>query len=77
VTNVAAERKPRSFTVEVNPAYCKGCEICIQVCPKDVLAMNDRLKAQVVKLQDCTGCLSCEIYCPDFAINVEEVEANA
>lgn len=73
---MATERKPRIFTVEVNTAYCKGCEICVQVCPKDVLAMNDRLKAQVIKITDCTGCLSCEIYCPDFAINVEEVEEN-
>jgi 2-oxoglutarate ferredoxin oxidoreductase subunit delta len=77
VTALATERKPRLFTVEVNTAYCKGCEICVQVCPKNVLAMNDRLKANVVNLKDCTGCLNCEIYCPDFAINVEEVEANA
>lgn len=74
---MATERKPRLFTVEVNTAYCKGCEICVQVCPKNVLSMNDRLKANVVNLKDCTGCLNCEIYCPDFAINVEEVEANA
>ncbi|HLN61237.1 MAG TPA: 4Fe-4S binding protein [Symbiobacteriaceae bacterium] len=71
-----AERKPRLFSVEINPKFCKGCEICVQVCPKDVLTMNERSKAQVTKLQDCTGCLSCEIYCPDFAITVEEVEAH-
>lgn len=74
---MAAERKPRVFTVTVNTKYCKGCEICVQVCPKNVLAMNDRAKAMVVAIGDCTGCLNCEIYCPDFAINVEEVEANA
>ena len=71
-----AERKPRLFSVEINSKFCKGCEICVQVCPKDVLAMSERSKAQVTKLQDCTGCLSCEIYCPDFAITVEEVEAH-
>lgn len=74
---MAAEKKARVFTVEINPVYCKGCEICVQVCPKAVLSMNDRLKAQVVRIADCTGCLNCEIYCPDFAINVEEVEASA
>jgi 2-oxoglutarate ferredoxin oxidoreductase subunit delta len=44
------------------------------MCPKDVLKINDRDKAIVVNLEACTGCLNCEIYCPDFAINVEEVE---
>jgi 2-oxoglutarate ferredoxin oxidoreductase subunit delta len=73
---MAAERRARVFTVEVNTKFCKGCEICVQMCPKDVLFMNDRSKAEVRNLQDCTGCLSCEIYCPDFAIDVEEVEAH-
>lgn len=74
---MAVTRTRRLFQVAINPAYCKGCEICVQVCPKDVLAMSDRQKALVVKVEDCTGCLSCEIYCPDFAIDVEEVESRA
>lgn len=73
---MAAERKPRVFSVEINPVFCKGCEICVQICPKDVLRMSDRLKAEVVAIQDCTGCLNCEIYCPDFAIDVQEVATN-
>lgn len=73
---MAAERKARQFTVAINAAYCKGCEICVQICPTDVLAMSDRLKAEVRDIQKCTGCLSCEIYCPDFAIDVQEVEAH-
>lgn len=74
---MAGNRSPRLFSVEVNPAYCKGCEICIQVCPKDVLFLNDRQKAQVQNVETCTGCMSCEIYCPDFAIDVAEVTPNA
>jgi len=76
ISVVAAQRVPRLFSVEVNPAYCKGCEICIQVCPKDVLRMNDLLKAEAFDVKSCTGCISCVIYCPDFAIKVEEVEVN-
>ncbi len=68
--------KTRQFTVDVNSSYCKGCEICVQVCPKNVLAMNDRQKAIVVHLDACSGCLNCEIYCPDFAIDVQEVEVH-
>jgi len=62
-----------SFQVRVNEAYCKGCEICVQVCPRRVLALNDFRKAEVRRPEACTGCLSCEIYCPDVAICVEEV----
>lgn len=73
---MAAVRTARSFAVEVNTKYCKGCEICVQFCPKDVLIVNDRQKAEVQNVEACTGCISCEIYCPDFAIRVREVEAN-
>lgn len=70
---MATTRAPRLFAVDVNTIYCKGCEICVQVCPKDILVINDRQKAVVQNVESCTGCLSCEIYCPDFAITVEEV----
>lgn len=64
----------RRFTVDVNATYCKGCEICVQVCPKDVFLMSDRQKAVPEQVEACTGCMNCEIYCPDFAIDVQEVE---
>lgn len=66
----------RRFTIDVNAAYCKGCAICVQMCPKKVLEMNDRQKAAVVLVDACTGCLNCEVYCPDFAIDVQEVAAH-
>jgi len=62
-----------AFQVRVNQTYCKGCEICVQACPRGVLALNDLRKAEVRRPEACTGCLSCEIYCPDVAIHVEEV----
>ena len=61
------------FTILVNSAYCKGCEICVQVCPKKVLQLNEREKAVPTALDRCTGCLNCELCCPDFAIDVQEV----
>lgn len=73
---MAVTRISRLFAVNVNTKFCKGCEICVQVCPKDILSINDRLKAEVQNVDQCTGCLSCEIYCPDFAIAVREVAKN-
>lgn len=61
------------FTIVVNPVYCKGCEICVQICPKDVLHLDHRQKAVAAAANRCTGCLNCEVYCPDFAIDVQEV----
>lgn len=53
--------------IDINEAWCKGCEICVEVCPREVLAMQDFV-ARVVKLEECTGCMLCEQLCPDFAI---------
>jgi len=59
---------------------CKGvedCGICIFVCPKQLLFESDEMNSAgylLPKLSDedlCTGCRNCMIYCPDFAILVE------
>ena len=55
--------------IDINEAWCKGCEICVNFCPRKVLAMQ-RGKAKVVDVDACTGCQLCEIYCPDFAVQV-------
>lgn len=62
----------KCFKVEVNSAWCKGCSLCIGVCPKSVLSLSDRLKAEAVKQDDCIGCHQCENICPDLAITVKE-----
>ena len=41
---------------------------------QEVLALDDRQKAFANAPEQCTGCLNCEIYCPDFAIDVSELE---
>ena len=59
-----------AVTIEINDAWCKGCAICVEFCPKHVLKMNGRERVDVVSLEACSKCLRCEQLCPDFAIVV-------
>lgn len=66
--------------IQINSEACKGCGICISMCPSDVLTFSDEFNSTgfrypVVKNSDnCTGCGNCMVYCPDFAIVVKNDE---
>ncbi len=66
------------ITVSIFEDMCKGCTICVDFCPTDVLLMVDvgsRWQGSVVMIDDieaCIGCMLCEIQCPDFAIDVHK-----
>lgn len=63
--------------VEFDEERCKGCELCIAVCPKKILALH-KIKfnkkgyhpAGAVDPDSCTGCGSCAVMCPDGVISV-------
>ncbi|MBN2357493.1 4Fe-4S binding protein [candidate division KSB1 bacterium] len=67
--NTAVKKKKKDVIIEINEAWCKGCAICVELCPEDVLAM-EKGKVKVVNLEACTACGFCELRCPDFAIVV-------
>ena len=57
---------------------CKGCGLCIKVCPKNVLALaTDKINAkghhpfEAVNKDACIGCAFCATMCPDCIIKVE------
>jgi len=62
--------------VEIDPIYCKGCELCVGACPQGVLAMDMNILTSkgyhlAYLIEDgCTGCAICAIVCPDSAITV-------
>ena len=62
----------------VNREWCKGCGICVQFCPKQVLELDDQGKAVAVRPEACICCKMCEYRCPDLAIEVivEKEETN-
>lgn len=55
----------------INEAWCKGCDICVKMCPERCLKLNARQVAELVKPDACTACHLCEWLCPDFAIRIE------
>jgi 2-oxoglutarate ferredoxin oxidoreductase subunit delta len=64
-----AARKKQAV-IKVNLKWCKGCEICVAYCPKNVLEMEGG-KVKVARPEDCITCMLWELRCPDFAITVE------
>lgn len=57
---------------------CKGCGLCVSVCPEAVLTIDDsqvNLKGYypvaVESVENCIGCLSCALICPDVIFTIE------
>ncbi len=69
----SGRRMPRG-RVTVFPNWCKGCNLCIEFCPTQVLALGDDGRVIVAHPEKCTGCRWCELHCPDFAIFVTNIE---
>lgn len=61
---------PVRHRLEIETTWCKGCDICVRLCPERCLTLDATLKVTVVDPDACTGCRLCEMLCPDFAINV-------
>ncbi len=64
--------------ITVDEMYCKGCELCVAACPKHIIALSpERMNekgyhpAELLNPDECTGCGSCAMMCPDVAITVE------
>ncbi|MBW2147372.1 MAG: 4Fe-4S binding protein [Deltaproteobacteria bacterium] len=64
----------------IDEIYCKGCNICIDQCPKKVFENSSKrnpkgyLVPEVSHAENCIGCLLCEMICPDMAITVEDFD---
>lgn len=53
--------------LKLNVEWCKGCGICVEFCPKNVLEL-DHDKISIKNLDQCIKCGQCELRCPDYAI---------
>jgi len=57
---------------------CKGCGICVEICPQKALRYSKEVgvyKTPAVDcdIEKCVACGLCEIRCPDGAIKVEKL----
>ena len=59
---------------------CKGCGLCITVCPKNIVVMKEDVinkkgfhPAGVTDEALCSGCASCARICPDCVIRIEKM----
>ena len=60
-------------TVTIDVEVCKGCELCVEFCPQDVLALSAEFNAKgyhypVVRTNGCINCRLCVTVCPEYAI---------
>ncbi|HBH12884.1 MAG TPA: 2-oxoacid:acceptor oxidoreductase [Clostridiales bacterium] len=66
--------------VTFNEDLCKGCELCVVACPKNIVEL-DKSKinakgfnpAHVVDMDECIACGNCAIMCPDSVISIEKL----
>jgi len=62
--------------IEIDQELCKGCQLCMSFCPKDVISPSNKLNAggylpvSFNNGEDCTGCAICAVVCPEVVIEV-------
>ncbi len=65
---------PTQAPVRVDEGKCiadKGCTVCVDVCPLDVLAIDLVKGKAYMKYDECWYCLPCEKDCPTDALTVD------
>jgi 2-oxoglutarate ferredoxin oxidoreductase subunit delta len=67
-----------AYLHQIDNERCKGCGLCVAVCPKNVLELGKELNAKgyfpayQARPEDCIYCAICCVMCPDVAISIVE-----
>ena len=64
--------------IKVDEEYCKGCGLCVNVCPRKIVTLDEKHltskgyhPAGCMDFDKCIGCKFCAMMCPESAIEVE------
>lgn len=73
------EKKKRG-RIEIDREFCKGCCLCISVCPREMIVTSEtsnqkgyfpaEFKSGENTGKTCNACSLCAVICPDVAIEV-------
>ena len=63
--------------ITMNTVKCKGCFLCVSVCPKHALYDSGRISEKGYKIvaldeSKCVGCGSCFRMCPDYVFELKD-----
>ncbi len=68
----------------INTDRCKGCGLCVAVCPKKLLRLSGTVMnargfrpAELTDEAACISCAFCAQMCPDVVIKVEKEDKKA
>ncbi len=62
---------------QIDTEKCKGCELCIDVCPKQAIRKSGTSNKKgydyvEINIDACNGCGACYIICPDCCFTIIE-----
>jgi len=57
-------------TLKLDQALCTGCGRCVDVCPQQVFALEEK-RARIAEFDTCMECGACAKNCPTDAIRVD------
>jgi len=58
--------------IRIDAAKCNGCNLCVDLCPEDVLIPKGRKSAPIVRYpEECFHCGACIMDCPKHCIELD------
>lgn len=69
--------------VIVNKEECKGCRLCVEACPYDVLDLHKEVNSKgyhysyMENPEACIGCTNCGMVCPDSCLTIYRAKETA
>ena len=72
--------KTKKGRITIDRELCKGCYLCVSVCPNELISVSDELNQKGYypaeftgdgnEEKHCIACVMCATICPDIAIEV-------